>query len=51
MPILKLQRSLWLALSLIMLCAQYTVAQTVTGVISGTVMDASGNALAGATGR
>jgi hypothetical protein len=34
-----------------LLCAQYAVAQTVTGVISGTVMDASGNALAGAAVR
>src|SRR6266508_501504 len=51
MPTFKHQRPLWLALSLILLCAQYAVAQTVTGSISGTVMDASGNAIAGATVR
>src|SRR5262249_56431808 len=51
MSILKHQRSVWLALSLILLCAQYAIAQTVTGSISGTVMDASGNAIAGATVR
>lgn len=51
MSTLMHQRSLWLALSLILLCAQYAVAQTVTGSISGTVMDASGNAVAGATVR
>ena len=51
MPTLMHQRSVWLALSLILLCAQYAIAQTVTGAISGTVMDASGNAVAGATVR
>ena len=51
MPTLKHRRPIWLALSLILLCAQYMVAQTVTGSISGTVMDASGNAIAGATVR
>src|SRR5215475_2394821 len=51
MSILKHQRSVWLALSLILLCAQYAIAQTVTGSISGTVIDASGNAIAGATVR
>src|SRR5262245_51286733 len=45
----RYQRFAWLALALIMLCAQYAVAQTVTGAISGTVVDASGNAVAGAT--
>src|SRR5215813_10677457 len=49
MPTFKHQRPVWLALSLILLFAQYAVAQTVTGSISGTVMDASGNAIAGAT--
>src|SRR5215475_6328824 len=51
MSILKHQRPVWLALSLVLLCAQYATAQTVTGSISGTVMDASGNAIAGATVR
>src|SRR5215475_13589167 len=51
MSILKHQRSVWLALSLILLCAQYAIAQTVTGSISGTVMDGSSNAIAGATVR
>jgi hypothetical protein len=51
MPTLKQQRSVWLALSLVLLCAQYAVAQTVTGSISGTITDASGNAVAGATVR
>jgi len=35
----------------LLLCAQYAAAQTVTGVISGTVVDAAGNAVAGATVR
>jgi hypothetical protein len=48
---LKHQWPLWLALSLMLLGAQYAIAQTVTGSISGTVVDASGNALAGATVR
>src|SRR4029434_5165887 len=48
---LKHQRSVWLALSLILLCAHYAVAQTVTGSISGTIMDTTGNAVAGATVR
>src|SRR5215475_4730693 len=51
MSILKHQRSVWLALSLILLCAQYAIAQTVTGSISGTVMDGSSNAIAGANVR
>jgi hypothetical protein len=51
MPTLKHQQSVWLALSLILLCAQYAIAQTVTGAISGTVVDASGNAVAGAAVR
>ena len=51
MPTLKHQRPVLLALSLILLCAQYAIAQTVTGAISGTVVDASGNAVAGAAVR
>jgi hypothetical protein len=34
---------------LILLCARFAEAQTVTGAISGTVVDASGNAVVGAT--
>src|SRR5262247_3082155 len=33
----------------VLLCAQYAAAQTVTGAVSGTVLDSSGNAVAGAT--
>jgi Carboxypeptidase regulatory-like domain/TonB-dependent Receptor Plug Domain len=51
MPTLKHQRSVWLALLIVLLCAQYAIAQTVTGSISGTITDASGNAVAGATVR
>ncbi len=46
---LKFQRFVWPAMLLILLCAQFAAAQTVTGAISGTVLDASGNAIAGAT--
>src|SRR5262245_28381341 len=51
MSTLKHKRAVWLALSLILLCAQYAIAQTVTGSISGTIIDASGNAVAGAAVR
>jgi carboxypeptidase family protein/TonB-dependent receptor-like protein len=51
MSTFKHQRPIWLALSFILLCAQYTIGQTVTGAVSGTVLDASGNAIAGATVR
>jgi hypothetical protein len=47
----KFHRFVWPALSLILLCAQFAAAQTVTGAISGTVVDASGAAVAGATVR
>src|SRR5215470_6719003 len=48
---LKYQRLVWPALLLALLCVQYAVAQTVTGAVSGTIVDGSGNALAGATVR
>src|SRR4030095_15360795 len=48
---LKYQRFVWQALLCVLLCAQYGAAQTVTGAVSGTVVDASGNAVAGATVR
>src|SRR5215470_11915832 len=48
---LKYQRLVWPALLLALLCVQYAVAQTVTGAVSGTVVDGSGNAVAGATVR
>src|SRR5262252_8390274 len=51
MSTLKYRRFVWPAMLCALLCAQYAVAQTVTGVISGTVMDASGNAVAGAMVR
>jgi len=47
----KFQRFVWPALLCVLLCAQYASAQTVTGAISGTVVDASGNAISGATVR
>ena len=46
---LKFRRFVWPAPLLILLCAQFVAAQTVTGAISGTVLDASGNAISGAT--
>src|SRR5262249_46293448 len=49
MSIPKYQRFVWPALLCVVLCVQYASAQTVTGSISGTVVDTSGNAVSGAT--
>ncbi|MGH9936397.1 MAG: carboxypeptidase regulatory-like domain-containing protein, partial [Blastocatellia bacterium] len=46
---LKFQRLVWPVMLCVLLCAQYASAQTVTGAISGTVVDGSGAAVAGAT--
>ncbi len=51
MFISKFQRFVWSALLCVLPCAQYAAAQTVTGAISGAVVDASGNAVAGASVR
>ncbi len=48
---LKFRRLAWLMILCVLICAQYAVAQTVTGAVSGTVVDASGAAVAGATVR
>src|SRR5215510_11115864 len=47
----KCQRLIWPALLCVLLCVQYGGAQTVTGAVSGTIVDGSGNAVAGATVR
>jgi len=51
MSTLKYRRFLWPVTLCALFCVQYAVAQTVTGAISGTVLDASGNAVAGAMVR
>src|SRR5262249_12136067 len=48
---LKYQRLVWPALLCVLLCVQSGGAQTVTGAVSGTIVDGSGDAVAGATVR
>src|SRR5499426_1180113 len=51
MSTLKYRRFLWPVTLCALFCVQYAIGQTVTGAVSGTVLDASGNAIAGGTVR